>query len=113
VQCSPTTRKVCSVVPSYVTRQEEEDVCETQYERVCTTIIATKYVKDCVLTQYGVRECSQYPVQKPVEKCASVPQQTCVRSRLATKCKNVTQNVCRKVAVYKPTEKCETASGEK
>ena len=52
-------------------------------------------LQDCVLTQYGVRECSQYPVQKPVEKCASVPQQTCVRSRLATKCKNVTQNVCR------------------
>ena len=46
VQCSPLTRKVCAAVPSFVTRQEEkEEVCETQYETVCTTIIATKYVK--------------------------------------------------------------------
>merc|ERR1712038_1421130 len=111
VQCSPLTRKVCSAVPSYVARQDEEDVCETEYETVCTTIIATKYVKDCVLSQYGVRECSQFPVQKPVEKCASVPKQSCVRSRLKQKCKNVTQNVCRKVAVYKPAEKCETVAG--
>ena len=54
-------------------------------------------LQDCVVSQYGARECSQYPVQKPVEKCASVPKQTCVRSRLKHKCKNVTQNVCRKV----------------
>ena len=45
MQCSPLTRKVCSAVPSFVTRLEEEDVCETEYETVCTTIIATKYVK--------------------------------------------------------------------
>ena len=59
--------------------------------------ISRSLLQDCVLTQYGVRECSQYPVQKPVEKCASVPKQTCVRSRLKQKCKNVRQNVCRKL----------------
>ena len=56
-----------------------------------------KLLQECDVSQYGVLECSQYPVQKPVEKCASLPRQTCVRSRLKHKCKNVTQNVCRKI----------------
>ena len=51
--------------------------------------------QSCEVSPYGVRECAQYPVQKPVKKCAEVPQQTCIRSRLKHKCRRVTQNVCR------------------
>merc|ERR1711936_683639 len=94
VQCEPVTRQLCSALPSLVTSQAEQ-VCEVSLEGVCTTILATKYVKSCEVSPYGVRECAQYPVQKPVKKCAEVPQQTCIRSRLKHKCRRVTQNVCR------------------
>merc|ERR1711936_79643 len=112
VQCEPVTRQLCSALPSLVTSQAEQ-VCEVSLEGVCTTILATKYVKSCEVSPYGVRECAQYPVQKPVKKCAEVPQQTCIRSRLKHKCRRVTQNVCRKVSVYRPTEKCETVTGSR
>ena len=44
VQCEPVTRQLCSALPSLVTSQAEQ-VCEVSLERVCTTILATKYVK--------------------------------------------------------------------
>lgn len=109
VECEPVTRQLCSALPTFLTSQDK--VCDTVLETVCTTIIATKYVKSCSSSPYGGRECSHYPVQKPVKKCAEVPKQTCLRSRLKHKCRTVTQNVCREVAVYKPTEKCETFTG--
>ena len=40
-------------------------------------------------------ECSEYPVQKPVKKCAEVPKQTCVKRRLAPTCREVTKHICR------------------
>ena len=40
-------------------------------------------------------ECSEYPVQKPVKKCAEVPKQTCVKRRLTPTCREVTKHICR------------------
>ena len=44
-------------------------------------------------------ECSEYPVQKPVKKCAEVPKQTCVKRRLAPTCREVTKHICRQDAM--------------
>ena len=44
-------------------------------------------------------ECSEYPVQKPVKKCAEVPKQTCVKRRIAPTCREVTKHICRQEAM--------------
>ena len=46
-----------------------------------------------------VTECSEYPVQKPVKKCAEVPKQTCVKRRLAPSCREITKHICRQDAM--------------
>ena len=43
MQCQPVTRQLCSALPTFLNTQDK--VCDTSYETVCTTIIATKYVK--------------------------------------------------------------------
>ena len=46
-----------------------------------------------------VTECSEYPVQKPVKKCAEVPKQTCVKRRLTPSCREITKHICRQEAM--------------
>ena len=44
-------RRHCS--PSYHQDNLYNDVCDVSYETICTTIIATKYVKVSVALSYG------------------------------------------------------------
>ena len=44
---------------------------------------------------YRESQCTEYPVQKPVKKCAKIPKQSCVKRRQKHKCKEVTKQVCR------------------
>jgi len=113
-ECLPVKKKVCSPIPSYLPFYHD-DVCDTEYETICTTILATKYVKECKVSRYNGfgEECSEYPVQKPVKKCAQVPKQSCIKRRSHLECKHVTKQLCRKVSTYKAIEKCENATGEK
>ena len=48
---------------------------------------------------YRESQCTEYPVQKPVKKCAEVPKQTCVKRRLAPSCREVTKHICRQDAM--------------
>ena len=43
-ECLPVKKKVCSPISSYLPFYHD-DVCDTEYETICTTIVATKYVK--------------------------------------------------------------------
>jgi len=111
--CTPLYSQQCETVykqkcyKKYHTVYTEE--CTQTYDKLCTVIIVTKYVEDCSF-QYGDRctgygglcnqvprkVCTQRPVTKEIEKCASVPLKSCSRIPLRKP-----ENICKKVPVKK------------
>ena len=63
-ECVPVRRKVCGPVLSYA--PVYQDTCDTEYETICTTILATKYVK------VGIK-CIKYQVQGVTENVPMIP----------------------------------------